>query len=103
MQVRTGSRYKKCPSRLHADPTSHFPPTDANRIDRCFERCIPCELVASSKKGAAVAAALPSPTERVKMILTVADFGSLSEIYTHGIVRAHESGLVCRRQALRVL
>ena len=82
----------------------HTPPHHATPTKRCFEQSIPCELVANSgKKGAAVAAALPSPTERVNAIMTVANFGSLAETYTQGIVRAHESGLVCRRQALRVL
>ena len=82
----------------------HTPPHHATPTNRCFERSIPCELVASTgKKGAVVAAALRSPIERVNTIMTVADFGSLAETYTQGIVRAHESGLICRRQALRVL
>jgi hypothetical protein len=67
----------------------------------CFDRSIPCELAAGGKKGAA--ARPPSPTERVELILTMADFGSLAETYAQGILRAHDEGLVCRRQALRVL
>jgi hypothetical protein len=83
---------------------AHSHPTQSNPIQSdtsCFDRSIPCELAIEGKRGAAPRP--PSPTQRVEMILTVADFGSLAECYAQGIVRVHDEGLMCRRQALRVL